>query len=319
MGSFIKTVSKFGAQDFFIYQKNDSSSKLISLLGVVPAMGANIIDLAMKGAYVIDGHMDAVSLQTRHAYKSEILAPFPNRLDSGAFSYEGKEHTFPINDLEYGNALHGFMNDAKFEIIEEELSENLFLKLKHKYDQRHAYFSFKFELIVSYLLSDDKFIIDFEIVNCGASRLPIGLGWHPYFLINQDETIIDSCLLEEIVTNEKMIPSGALKNVKFESQRLKNLVLDTTYRIGDSIEGLILKLNRKLEPSKILTLSFFNEQDKTAFEYLQLYHPPNARSFAVEPMTCNVNALNNKEGLLELESGTVKKFRFRIEADLIHA
>jgi len=314
--AFIKTISIFGDHELIIYQKNDSDGRIKSMLSVVPAIGANIIHLALKGEQLIDGHADAESLQNRDAFKSEILAPFPNRLSAGTFSYHGNRYTFPINDLSHGNALHGFMNDAKFEIIEEDLSENLFLKLKHSYNQRHSYFPFNFELIVIYSLCEDKFAIEFDVKNTGQNRLPIGLGWHPYFLINEDAGI-ESCALKEIVTDEKMIPNGESKSIKFESQLLKTLVLDTTYKISDPSDGFVLKIQRKLEPSKVLQLSFYNEYAKTAFEYLQLYHPPNSRSIAVEPMTCNVDALNNKEGLLELEPREVKKFNFFIQAELI--
>ena len=37
------------------------------------------------------------------------------------------------------------------------------------------------------------------------------------------------------------------------------------------------------------------------YNYLQVFIPPLRNSIAIEPMTCNTDAFNNKEGLIILE------------------
>jgi aldose 1-epimerase len=39
------------------------------------------------------------------------------------------------------------------------------------------------------------------------------------------------------------------------------------------------------------------------FNYLQLFTPPYGTSLAIEPMTCNVDAFNNGDGLARLRAG----------------
>jgi len=41
------------------------------------------------------------------------------------------------------------------------------------------------------------------------------------------------------------------------------------------------------------------------YNYLQVFIPPDRMSIAIEPMTCNANAFNNKDGLITLSPGEV--------------
>ena len=318
MGKFIKTVSQFGENKFFIYQKHDAAGKIVSLLSFVPKMGANIIDLLLVGESLIDGHKNSKDLATRQSYKSEILAPFPNRLASGKFTFDQQTFCFPINDLDHGHALHGFIANEPFEVMEELLSESLSVTLKCSYNKNYEYFPFKFELMVKYTITGENFSISIDVKNIGTERLPFGLGWHPYFIIGKNEkATIESCFLDKILMDENMIPSGESGEVHFVSKKLKDLSLDNTYKIKGAPGEALIALRRILKIGRVLQLSFTNKSNETAFEYLQLFHPKDSSSIAIEPMTCNVDALNNGEGLLLLESGGKSTYEFSVDAKLI--
>ncbi|MBL7825649.1 MAG: hypothetical protein JNJ57_03390, partial [Saprospiraceae bacterium] len=47
------------------------------------------------------------------------------------------------------------------------------------------------------------------------------------------------------------------------------------------------------------------------FPFFQVFTPPHRESIALEPMTCNVDALNNEQGLISLKSG--KKWTGKME------
>lgn len=320
MSKFFKTVSQFGASKFVIFQKHDDDGNLTSFLSFVPLKGGNIIDLMLAGEYILDGYSSSKDLEDRHTYKSEILAPFPNRLNKGKFTFEEQEYIFPSNEVDRGHALHGFLAKEPFELLEEDVSENLRLKLKYTYKKKYAYFPFEFDMILQYEIIDEKFKISFELINIGTESLPFGLGWHPYLLFEEDEKVsIDSCHLNGILMDENMIPIGSHKPTQFKSQKIEQLNLDNTYQFQNLNEPNLIILSRTLKSGKILSLTFANESMQTAFEYLQIYHPLHSTSIAIEPMSCNVDAFNNKEGLLVLESQQSKTFEFSIQAKLIHS
>lgn len=51
--------------------------------------------------------------------------------------------------------------------------------------------------------------------------------------------------------------------------------------------------NIKIEP--------WQEKGPNKYNYLQLYIPPDRNSIAIEPMTCNIDAFNNHNGLITLQ------------------
>lgn len=291
---------------------------MIALLSVIPDNGANIVDLALKGTFVLDGYSNADDLKERKEYKSEILAPFPNRLAKGKFNFEGQDYNFPINDIEHGHALHGFVANKSFEIIEEEISDSLFLKLKYTYREDDNYFPFKFDLFVSYRIIENQFHVKFEVENRGGKKLPFGIGWHPYFIFKPNEKAsIESCPMEQLLMDHDMIPNGVVEQRKFDIDLIEKLKLDDTFIIDSFDRKAFLIFRRSLNSGKILTLKFKSEQESNAFKYLQLYHNPGSDSIAMEPMSCNVDALNNGQGLVVLESGEKKSYKILLEADLV--
>ena len=60
---------------------------------------------------------------------------------------------------------------------------------------------------------------------------------------------------------------------------------------------------------------YWQEADK--FPYVQLFTPPSRKSLAIEPMTCNIDAFNNKEGLWYLEIGEKRTMEFGIDMKAI--
>ena len=51
------------------------------------------------------------------------------------------------------------------------------------------------------------------------------------------------------------------------------------------------------------TIRYWQETGKDKFNFLQVFTPPYGTSVALEPMTCNVDAFNNGEGLVTLAPG----------------
>ena len=50
-----------------------------------------------------------------------------------------------------------------------------------------------------------------------------------------------------------------------------------------------------------LKVTVWQETGEMKYNYVQVFIPPSRKSIAIEPMTCNINAFNNGEGLIILK------------------
>jgi len=107
-------LEKLGIYD--IYCLSDEKSE--SFVKFVPEKGATISDFRLNNQNIYDGYQSFEDLEALTWYRGILLAPFPNRLQEGKYSFEGIEYQFPINDSETETALHGFMHQMKFTLGE---------------------------------------------------------------------------------------------------------------------------------------------------------------------------------------------------------
>jgi aldose 1-epimerase len=266
---------------------------------IVPACGANVLDIRFGGSPILDGYETPEALDAGKWGKSSILFPFPNRLREGRFSWLDKQYQFPLNNADTGNAIHGFVRDEVFEVEYCFLAKDgASIRCFYDYDGRHAYYPFPFSLEIEFTISNDgRFRVETEVTNTGDQPLPFGFGWHPYFQLasTADAHTLKLPACNAVAINEQMIPTGiqepytafnALKPVEKTS-------LDTCFhntRSGGSAQLTLAAEGRRL------TVSAAVKQ----FPYFQVFTPPHRESIALEPMTCNIDALNNGQGLISL-------------------
>jgi aldose 1-epimerase len=60
-------------------------------------------------------------------------------------------------------------------------------------------------------------------------------------------------------------------------------------------------------------LRYWQEVGESGFPYVQLFTPPHRTCLAIEPMTCNIDAFNNGEGLIRVESGERRAAVFGVD------
>lgn len=285
------SIEKLGIHD--IYSLSDENSDFV--LKFVPEKGATISDLRLNNQNIYDGYTKIEDLETLSWGRGILLAPFPNRLKEGKYSFEGKNYQFPINNPETGTALHGFISLLKFTLGEVEINDQSGSVSCHTlYDGRFEYFPFPFKAEVKYSLDNkDGFKLRLSIVNCGEKNMPIGLGWHPYF--NLDENVNDTILklpkLDIVEIDENMIPTGNIEpfTIFEKATKLEDFVLDNCFLLDKKSKSATVVLEGE---KGRLTYT-----QKTDIPYLQVFTPPHRKSIALEPMTCNVDAFNNGQGL----------------------
>jgi aldose 1-epimerase len=292
-----------------------------SELVFVPGSGAFITDLKFKLAdttfNIIDGYQDYGSIIERDYYKSAFLLPFPNRLNEGKYTFNNKNYAFPINDTKGNNSLHGFDDFYPMELKDVQLNgENAQAILHHSYDGANPSYPFPFDFTVIYTLSDNNsFECEIQIKNTNDFTIPIGFGWHPYFKIGHSPKKLHLQLppCEKILTDEDMIPTGErIDYTEFsEPRKLNDTWFDTCFKLHQN-KGIAEV--RLISNEHNVALTYW--QEAQAFPYFQIFTPSRSESIAIEPMTCNIDAFNNGEGLMEMPPKAVfyGKVGLRMEA-----
>ncbi|MDH5610799.1 MAG: hypothetical protein OEY56_15085 [Cyclobacteriaceae bacterium] len=255
--------------------------------------GATLNFLSLSGQPVIAGY-DLASQQPFVGAKSAILFPFPNRIDTGSFQFNGNHYQFPINEPGRQNAIHGFLMDMDFQLVEEQVAEEeTIVVMGCMYDGKLPYFPFPFYFTVQYSFSNESFAVDFAIQNTGQASMPMGLGWHPYFTLGgrADDWLLHLPASKQVMVDERMIPTG--NSEKLEDFQQPAIIgprqLDTCFQCDSA--GFSIALTNP-QRSQTLQVTF-----DTSAGYYQLYIPPDRGSLAIEPMSCSINAFNNRNGL----------------------
>ncbi|MEL7120317.1 MAG: aldose 1-epimerase [Bacteroidota bacterium] len=276
-----------------------------TLLALVPEQSATIIDLQFKNISFLDCCKTDIELDLNNWGKNALLYPFPNRLNGGKYQWHNKTYQFPINDPVTQNALHGFGNSDNFEVTEIELEiDNASIQLMYQYDGSLSYYPFPFTFWVRYSITDQNtFEVILSVQNDGPESLPFGMGWHPYFELSQkvDQAKLHVKDLHMVGIDERMIPTGKrYEYTTYENGRVIGVeVLDNCFAIAQS-NGRAFELSLKGEKGY---LRYWQETGTNKYNFVQLFTPPNRNALAIEPMTCNVDAFNNGDGLIKVEPG----------------
>ncbi|MBT8276726.1 MAG: aldose 1-epimerase [Bacteroidia bacterium] len=265
---------------------------------IVPAFGGSIQELVVKEKAIIKGV--SIDKEGFEKYKefcnSAILFPFPNRVAQGSYTFGDKHFHLDRNDSKYGNAIHGFAFTQCPEVISQS-DTSLVLRFTHT---ESPGYTFPYILELEYSISPNGLKLQFKVSNTGKDLMPFGLGWHPYFVTDDQEKFsLHFEADKKYLTNANMIPdhSNPVNDSKFNPS---NMEVDNAYRLTNS-QILLRSHDREL---KLIV----PEQS-----YLQLYNPIDKRSFAVEPMSCVPDAFNNKIGLKTLSPGSVFKWNIQLE------
>lgn len=112
-------------------------------------------------------------LWQRHA---PVLFPFVGRFTDGKYRLHGKEYPMTI---------HGFCQDAMFDLVE--LEENRIVFELTDTDETYAVYPFHFEFRVGYELNGNQIRIIYRVQNFSDEMMYFGLGAHPGFNVPLDE------------------------------------------------------------------------------------------------------------------------------------
>lgn len=279
---------------------------------LVPGHGACILDLVFHRQNIIDGYQKPEEMVINRWAKNVILYPFPNRMRNGRYQWRGEYFFFPINDTATNTALHGFGMNRPMQVTGIKCTDDeAIVTCEHKDPGRHQAYPFLFTIRITFHFSAKGTLdVEMEYSNDGAMTIPVGFGWHPYFQladkVDTFELQMPECKL--IGIDKQMIPTG--KRYDFDDfaqlKKIGTAILDNCFALNPSEAGKAELLLR----GEWGTLRYWQETGPGKFNFMQVFTPPHRQSLAIEPMTCNIDAFNNEEGLIVLEPGETASARF---------
>lgn len=285
------------------------------LRAVVVRTGAALIDLQHAGRPLIAGHAAG---ESPVGYQGVVLAPWPNRIGDGRYSFQGREYQLVLTEPDRGNALHGLVQDVPWTPVDHAGDA---VRLVHRLRPTPGY-PFALDLAVDYTLTDTGLSFRLTATNVGDDAAPYGGSFHPYLVAGSGRTGVDDWILT----------SPASRSLAVDPERLLPGILGTEARLDFR------------EPTKLAGVEVDHAFTDIAFDknglarltlvdadgvgasmtwdhscpWLQLCIPGDRfprltrQALAVEPMTCPPDAFRSGIDLIVLEPAASHSFRLTI-------
>lgn len=248
-----------------------------------------------------------------------VLFP-PNRYDNGEFTFNNKKYTFPINEPQTGNHLHGFVYNCPWETVEYGCNDDKsWVTVRIRFDQDHpsfTHFPHAFTLTNTYTLNARGLSQHFHAINDGNVALPFMLGFHtavnaPFAAGSTPEDL--SCLFtigNRWEMSERMLPTDKFQPLSPSEQQLKDGV-GNPYAVDMDNHYTAVPQNG----TNRMTLTDNKAKKRLVYDVGLKYkqwmiwnNKSNRAYFCPEPQTSQVNAPNStlppeQNGLFALEPG----------------
>lgn len=276
-------------------------------VSVIPDFGANVNEIVLSkkelNYSIIDGAKNYSELIKNEWYKGAKLIPFPNRILDGRYTFNRKSYKLPLNFPTQKHAIHGLIYNQIFTVRERTVSKrSASVLLEHLYLGRTDGYPFKFKVHIKYTLSGGGFESNTVIKNKHSAKIPIGDGWHPYFRLKGSlgDMLLRIPSTRQIEVDSRTIPTGEIRPFeKFSSlSKIADEEIDSGFQLRKR-NGLAE--TELVDQEHDLKLTVWQETGEMKYNYVQIFIPPSRKSIAIEPMTCNINAFNDGEGLIILK------------------
>lgn len=277
----------------------------------IASVGATVVSLKFAGRALV---REFDPQQVRPVFSGTILAPWPNRVLDGLYSFDGVEHQLPINEPGRGHALHGLVFWNDFQILEHDESS---VQLQSLVPPREGY-PFALDLRLSYELKADGLHTTAKVQNLGVSDAPFGWGSHCYLVA--PGASVDDWILSlqaddvQLVSGERLIPQGVHPvttgdgALDFRNARpVGQVLLDHAYT------GLS-KSSAEPYPYRVTLTDSTGLGAQISWDescpWVQLHTAEQAdpalhrTALAVEPMSCPPGAFNDGTDLMRLAPGS---------------
>ncbi|WP_062466339.1 aldose 1-epimerase family protein [Demequina maris] len=275
--------------------------------------GDQVATLATVGAalraYTVGGRDVVVPFDADEiapAFHGMVLAPWPNRLRDGQYSFGGLDLQVALTEPARGTALHGLVCWEDWTVTTSgESSATLSLDLPAS-----PGYPFQLALETTYALSDEGLTITTVARNRGNAPLPYGVGFHPWFA--PGGTPLDECTLQlnaasRVTVDERLLPADVVPvDGDFdlrEPRALPGVAFDDAW--VDPILDADGRSWARLGWADGSTVEIWADSEAKAWQICTGDEVPGVRraGVAIEPMSCIADAFRTGEHLVTIEPG----------------
>ena len=277
----------------------------------IDTYGASLVSLSNNG-------FDLIEPNTRQGlYAGSVLAPWPNRIRDGKYTFNNENFVLPINEVVIINALHGLVAQVDWQITNS--SESL-VELDYLLNCPKIYPG-KLHLKATYKLIYDYIDISIVAVNVGDKAAPYGVSIHTYLVAGQstknDQLFLHLPCSEFMqVDLERLLPLGIEKvdstNFDFRNpKQISKLFIDHAFKVDPELSNSVSLLNQ----SKMGVELEFDENTK----WIQIHTADrdggadSRMAVAIEPMSCPPDAFNSGVDLISLAPKERHAYRLKIK------
>jgi len=249
----------------------------------------------------------------------QLLAPWPNRIDHGQYSFDGASYQLDLSEPAHDNAIHGLTRWASWQLVETaDDAVELGLRLLGRVG-----YPFCLEMRARYRVSAAGLEVTVTAHNGGARPAPYGTGSHPYLRVG--DGLVDDCTLELPATrwlpaDDRGIPAGQPRDVAggeydFQGGRaIESTSLDHAFTglHRDAAGRAWARLTGKEQTVALWAGPGYHWLQ--AFTGDALGPERRRRAVAIEPMTCPPNAFVTGTDLLSLVPGESVTHQWGVQA-----
>lgn len=243
-----------------------------------------------------------------------LLAPWPNRIRDGVYTFDGTTYQLPINEVAANNASHGLVFTQGFGRHEQ--TENS-VTLRAVLEPQRGY-PWRVQVDTQFTVTPDGFTQRVTATNLSATAAPYGVATHPYFLAGDEhESAIDEWTLQLpartfLTADDRALPiadadvaSDEGGAYDFRSPRvIGETQLDTAFTDLEKDDDGVTRVRLTGPDGRGIEMSM-GESAK----WVQVFTAHKSRgekyrsSIAIEPMTCPAEAFNSGRDLIVLQPG----------------
>jgi aldose 1-epimerase len=272
----------------------------------VVEVGGVLRSYAVGDREVLDGFgTDEVS----PASAGQTLAPWPNRIRDGHYTFEGTSYQLALTEPDKHTAIHGLTNWSRWRPAEQSADS---VTLEFDLPPQIGY-PWPLTLRTRWTVSGEGLRCDQEVVNTGDAPAPWGYSVHPYLQlpgVPVDDTLLRVPARLRVLADARLLPIGAVKvsgtEYDFsEPRRIGDLVLDTTFGDLDYEPdgGSSVTIAAPDSAAQVTVWADSNFKWWQVFTGDTLTGARHRRSVAIEPMTCPPDAFRSGRDLIVLQPG----------------
>jgi aldose 1-epimerase len=284
----------------------------------IASVGASLRELTFAGRDLV---VPFAATRIRPVYRGAILAPWPNRVVDGTYTFDGVEYQLPLTEPSRGHALHGLLVWSRWAVAESSESS---ATLEAEVVPTDGY-PFPLDVSVTYALDDGGLTTTVRAVNRGTTDAPYGTAPHPYLSAGpghvDDWTVTLPAGKYLDVTDDRLIPTGVApveSRVEFDfrsPRALGSLFIDHAFTGLVRDEAGQAEVRVTAPGGTGVRMTWGEELPWVQVHTGDRPEPElNRLGLAVEPMTCPPDAFSTGTDLVRLAPGAAHSATWRIGA-----